>query len=417
MGMRSVFLCLTLAACEGLVDDVPEPVTSPPEAGPDRLEAPDAGPVTPAADDAGLPDDGGPLAAVDAGAFGPFDGGAGDPDAGPPVDGGRPAPVDAGTRLVDVVIAQGRLGRTMLSCDDGQTWRLHRDEAAGERCGDPPLVECFHHPWASMGLVHTGTSVVATWGWGAPGRVRRTLDGVSWEDVVTGSSFGAIAASPRAVIGASGPPLVSRLDGQRSSWSAGGDLRSGSVTRHAAYLPAAGGRFFIALDDALRASDDLGVTWNPVPLPTTCLQGVRGLLAHDATLIVVRWSGALCTSTDRGQTWAERQVASGFTTTGTFAHGAFLLWNGATRYRSLDGLTWTSAQSTPSDVSIGPVVVTGAGTLVAVKGGWQSEYTFERLYRSTDGLRWQVLTATAQPQSHPLTHLVSGPVRASSVCP
>lgn len=268
-----------------------------------------------------------------------------------------------------------------------------------------------------MGLVHAGTSVIATWGWGAPGRVRRTLDGVSWEDVVTGSSFGAITASPQAVIGASGPPQVSRLDGERNSWSAGGDLRSGSVTRQAAYLPAGGGRFFIALDDVLKASDDLGATWSTVALPSTCLQGMRGLLTHDATIIVVRWSGALCTSTDRGQTWAERQPTSGFTSNGVFAQGAFLLWNGATRYRSVDGLTWTSAQATPSDVSIGPVVVTSAGTLVAFKGGWQSEYTFERSYRSSDGLTWQVSSATANLQSHPITHLVSGPLRASSVCP
>lgn len=414
--MRSALLLVFLTACDGMVGDVSGPPLAPEsdlDSAPQLVDAglgdgsstgPDAGPT-----DAGLQDAGFVVAI-------PAD--AGVPDASVPViDAGLPTMPDAGPRLVDVLIAQGRLGRTMVSCDDGRTWVQDRDEAAGSRCGDPPLVECFHHPWASMGLVHTGTSVVATWGWGAPGRVRRTVDGVTWEDVVTGSSFGAIAASPGAVVGAAGPPQVSRLDGQRNTWSAGGQLNSGSVTRRAAYLPAGGGRFFIALDDVLKASDDLGATWSTVSLPTACLQGMRGLLAHDATLIVVGWSGGLCTSTDRGQTWAVRQVASGFTSNGVFAQGAFLLWNGATRYRSVDGLTWTSAQSTPSDVSIGPVTVTAAGTLVAFKGGWQSEYAFERIYRSSDGLSWQVLPATAHAHSHPITHLISGPLRASSVCP
>lgn len=421
--MRQALFLLTLAACDGLVGDLDVEPAVPPEtpglpfsvAGEDAgTPAPDSGPVDAGQTDLGSPD------------AGPRDAGTPprDADDGGPVDAGAPLPTvdagpphDAGIRSVDVLIAQGRLGRTMVSCDDGRTWLHDRDEAAGTRCGDPPLVECFHHPWASMGLVHTGTSVVATWGWGAPGRVRRTLDGVSWEDVTTGTSFGAITASAQAVIGAAGPPQVSRLDGQRGTWSAGGDLRTGSVTRHAAFLPAGGGRFFIALDDALKASDDVGATWTTVALPAPCLAGVRGLLAHGSTLILVRWSGALCTSTDRGVTWAQQTVASGFTSSGVYAHGAFLLWNGATRYRSVDGLTWTSAQSTPSDVSIGPVVVTRAGTLVAFKGGWQSEYADERIYRSSDGLTWQVLPATAHARSHPITHLVSGPLRASNVCP
>lgn len=423
-------MLLTLAACGGVATDLP-PGEDPPAESLPRLEldagsafdagaALDGGSAFDAGEalDAGTPIDAG--ASSDAGltdAGAPFDAGQMVADAGAPRDAGQPV-ADAGTRLVEVLLAQGRLGRTTVSCDEGRTWVLDRDEAAGSLCGDPPRVECFHHPWASMGLVHTGTSVVATWGWGAAGRVRRTVDGVTWQDVIVGTSFAGITAGAGAVMAASSRPEVSRTDGQLGSWVTGGDVRSnGTIARHTGFVPAGGGRFFIMLDDSLRSSDDQGTTWATVTLPAGCGSSARGLLTHDATIILVRWNGGLCTSTDRGQTWANRQVAMSFSSSGVYGNGAFFLWDGATRYRSIDGLTWTSAAGSPGDVSIGPVVVTSNGTFVAYKGGWQSEYANERIYRSADGLTWQTLPATAHAHSHPITHLVTGRLRASSVCP
>lgn len=409
--MRSTIPVLLLASCVGSSELENPLVTRTGEA--DDAGLPDAATIDASvhdaseAVDAGLPRlDAGELDAgllFDAGT--PFDTGTG-PDSGTPAS-------DAG--LINVLIAQGRLGRIALSCDDGLTW-VDRDEAAGQRCGDPPLVECFHHAWASMGLVSTGTSVLATFGWGPPGAVRRTTDGVTWQSVTSNTSFSAIAFGDGAVMGAASPPRFSSDDGD--TWRTGGSLNRGAPTRYAAFLPGGGGRFFISTDTALLSSDDRGVTSQPVTVPSVCLGPLRGILTQQSTVVLVRWDGGVCTSTDRGQTWTNQRVdQQGFSTSGVVANGAFFLWNGVTRYRSTDGLTWTSARGTPIDVSIGAVAVTPSGTFVAFKGGWQSEYQHERVYRSVDGLTWQAIPAGNHAHSHPITHLIAAPLHASTACP
>lgn len=44
-------------------------------------------------------------------------------------------------------------------------------------------------------------------------------------------------------------------------------------------------------------------------------------------------------------------------------------------------------------------------------------HQYERIYRSSDGLSWTELPASAHPHSHPITHLITAELRASSVCP
>jgi hypothetical protein len=412
--MRWVPVVLLLAGCEVWVGDVPD--AQPPEL-PAVFDAGAADAGVSEAADAGEPTDAGPVdagaGAVDAGGF--EDAGV---DAGVAVDAGVDAGVpafDAGTRTVEVLVAQGRFGRTTISCDDGRSWILDRDESNGAMCGEPPLVDCWHDQWSSMGLAVSGDAVLATWGWGAvPGRVRRTTDGVSWVDVTTATRFGAITAGAGTVVGASNPTMVSRADGAPGSWMTGGGLMSGSVSRLATFVPGGGGRFVIALDAELKASDDLGASWFTLPVPSACLRSMLGLLANGSTLVLVHWQGTVCTSSDRGMTWTERTVGSGFSSRGVVAQGAFFLWDGVTRYRSTDGLSWTTATGAPGDVSIGAVAVTSAGTFVAFKGGWLSEYQNERAYRSADGLTW---TTVPSARSHPITHLVAATVRASAACP
>ena len=194
----------------------------------------------------------------------------------------------------------------------------------------------------------------------------------------------------------------------------GGSLMSGNVTRYVEFVS---GRFVALQDDALKASDDDGATWRTLPTPVGCIAPSIGLLSHDLTLLLVHFAGRVCVSRDRGDTWSLLTIATAFSTNGVYAQGAFNVWNGATRYRSLDGLTWTSATGTPSDASIGPVVYTPAGTFVAFKGGWQADYQYQRVYRSADGITWTALAANAYPHSHYVTHLTSAQLRASAVCP
>lgn len=402
--MRWLPALVLLAGCDVWVPELPIPSEPQPSEVPALV---DAGTST---DDAGVGDAGQP----DAGVTNPED--AGLADAGTsqePIDAG--VPFDAGTRTVEVLIAQGRFGRTTISCDEGRTWTLNRDEANGADCDDPG-VDCWHDQWSSMGLVSSGDSVLASWGWGAvPGRVRRTSDGVTWTDVTTSTRFGAITAGAGTVVGATNPVMVSHADGTSGTWNIGGNLMTGQVSRLAAFVPAGGGRFVIVLDGEFRASDDLGESWFTLNLPANCaMPPAQSLLASGSTLVLVHWQGTVCTSTDRGATWMQQTLASAFTSRGVFAQGAFFVWNGATRFRSADGVTWTSANGSPGDVAIGAVAVTSGGTFVAFKGGWQSDYQYERAYRSTDGLTWTVVPSA---RSHEITHLISARLRASSACP
>lgn len=397
-----VCAALLLVGCVGWMEDLPPPQPEP---------ASDAGA---AVEDAGAPleDAGAPL--EDAGAA-VEDAGAPAEDAGAP-DAGAP-PVDAGATFTSVLIAQGRLGRTVLSCDDGLTWTHDEDEGdAGERCGAAPLTECWHHPWAPMGLTQTGDAVVATFGWGAPGMIRRTLDGVTWHDAMPATMSSGVAASPTRVLAGTRTTLRAPSGGAPGAWSTAGTVMTSGVLRQLAYIPGPPGRFLVELDDQVQLSDDDGATWRVTPTPAGCAAPALGILTHQRTVVLVAYSGRVCVSTDRGDSWTLVNVAPAFTTRGVHALGAFFVWNGATRYRSTDGLTWTSAAGTPADVSVGAVAVTSSGTFVAFKGGWRSDYENERTWRSADGVSWTPLPASAQPHGHPITHLISATVRATPGC-
>ena len=49
---------------------------------------------------------------------------------------------------------------------------------------DPNYVECDHNPSAQRSLVYGDGYFYAKYGWGAPGSVRRTKDGIHWEVIV-----------------------------------------------------------------------------------------------------------------------------------------------------------------------------------------------------------------------------------------
>lgn len=416
-----------MVACDGQVSDLAELSSPSTDAHVDLEDAhvmiidagspPDAGIVQPIVDagtqppvDSGIERDAGSPPAIDAGTPPPVDAGTLVIDAGTP-------PFDAGTSIVSMLIAQGRLGRTIVSCDDGQTWRNNRDEVPGAQCGDPPNIECDHHPWASQGIVQTEDAVVANWGWGAPGTVRRTVDGVTWQNVLTvqaGANISGLAAVGNRVMTGAGLPMLSSASGAANTWATVTYLGGGNVTRH---IASAGNRFVVLFDSSLRVSDDNGSTWRTPTTPSGCVGPVLGIVAHDQTIVFFHYGGSVCVSRDLGDRWTVVPVASAFSSKGVWAQGYFTSWNGSTRYRSADGLTWSQDTGSPADVSIGAVVYTPAGTYVAFKGGWRSSYADERIYRSRDGLAWETLPSTAHVHSHPITHLLSASVRASSICP
>ena len=96
---------------------------------------------------------------------------------GPPGTGGSAGDAGgAGGDLIDppagtvpMFVAQGQAGRTIISCDDGRTWVADRSDEAWGYCSDH---DCDHGPGAGHGIT-----------WGAPGALKRSRDGVTWESL------------------------------------------------------------------------------------------------------------------------------------------------------------------------------------------------------------------------------------------
>jgi len=399
---------LLLSGCVGIATEpqgiVPLPVedagTTRPDAGQPVTQTPDASVLI----DAGTHDAGQPV--VDAGVF---------------IDAGTP---DAGSGRVPIFIGHGKLGRTMVSCDDGRTWIANTSENQTARCWDTSAaqnIECDHNPWSSVGMLAAGGYFFATYGWGYPGVVRRTEDGIHWTDVLPGHTFAGMAYGNGRIMANDHAPWVSTTSGATGTWSKVADITStGWTVRRIGFVLGVGsglGRFIITLEDEIQISDDNGASWKAVPnVPMGCAKGVSTILHGNGVTLIAQGDGVVCRSTDRGSTWTRVPVAGSFSSNAVFNNGAFFLWSGAMRYRSTDGETWVSTAGN-AGVDIGPVAVSDDGTFVATRGGWQVWYDKQKFFRSTDGITWDTLPPTAFVASHPITSFVFGYAKPSAECP
>ena len=342
---------------------------------------------------------------------------------GGPVSTTTDAGVDArgAPTTVPIFIAQGKLGRTTISCDDGKTWVADRSENETARCWDTNAaenIECDHNSWSSVGMVAADGKFLATYGWGYAGVVRRTEDGVFWEDVLPGHTFAGLAYGNGRVIANDHTPQISMAAGAAGSWNAGAAIESTQWTvRRIAFAPDGGGRFIISLDGSVQLSDDNGASWREATTrPDDCAKAVIDIVHGNGVTVMVQNDGSVCRSTDRGDTWTHVPVTTSFTSSVIFGGGAFMVWQGSTRYSSTDGLTWTNMAGT-AGVNIGTVTRSENGTFVAVNDGWQQWYEKQHFFRSTDGVTWEVLPATAFKAGHPITHMIAGRAKPSTECP
>ncbi len=346
-----------------------------------------------------------------------------------------------GVRTAPVFLAAGDVGRTTFSCDLGASWTGNRsydlegdplvcgevqpvtcyDDASGcqlldgETCEQQPAnCDCDHHPGAVQGIAHGDGWWVGAWGWGPPGSVRRSQDGITWETVVEGTRFGGLAYGNGTFLAGDRQPIVSVDGGATWTDAAPADFQSaGGETIHnvrqVAFAPAAGGHFVVIATsgdnlDILLSSDEGASWWRPQQRPEACLQSNQGILSSMDTIVLLGGQGDVCTSSDGGQTW---------TTTAAFAGGGpgiwdgarFVAWNGGMVHTSDDGLSWSAEPMAP-ELGLGAVAVNPAtGALVAVRGGWQNWYERQEFYRSDDGVNWSVLDGTAFEGSHRIRHI------------
>lgn len=357
----------------------------------------DAGPGTDAGQDAAVADTGGEDAP--------------DEDTGPQPDVGIDAPAPSGSAAF---IAQGHLGRTVVSCDDGQTWVGNRSLDDGAVCWDPDGedLDCDHHPGAGKGITFGRGYFYATWGWGSPGGIDRSNDGVNWERVVEETTYGGIAFGNDVVVAAA--RNARRSIDQGVSWEDTGEtmLEVWNV-RRAGYVNAMGGRFVMVADDTnVALSSDSGATWfRPTTIDASCGQGMQtngGIAAVGDTILLLGGNGVACTSSDGGDTWSSRSVGTeNIRSQLVWTGSAFFAYDRGTAYTSPDGETWSSQDTTPGDLQLGAVAYNpDTAVFVGVQGGWQQWYDRQVFYRSTDGVVWEA--ADEYVGQHPIRFVEFG---------
>lgn len=378
--------------------------------------------VATAADDAGTvssPDDGGD--APEPTDAGPDDDG---PDDGIDDDDGTDESGDTGPQIPDGVpmfVATGHAGRTTISCDDGQTWVADTSNDDTLRCFDP--FDCDHDTGSAHGVVYGDGWFVASFGWGTPGSVVRSRDGVQWEPVTQRTRFGDMAFHDGVFLAGARDAQLSVDSG--ASWAASGDtMMSVYNVRRVGSADVDGGRFIMVASDetteVVLSSDGGASWWHPETLPTGCGQGVQtqgGIIEGDGTILIVGGDGMACTSVDGGTTWTASNVGGQVGSHVIWDGEAFMVWGAGNRFRSTDGVTWTSATVSPAGIDIGVVARNPAtGTIAAVRGGWQVWYEDQAFYRSADGLTFEVLAPSSFTGGHPIRSMTFGYGEPSPDC-
>jgi hypothetical protein len=318
-------------------------------------------------------------------------------------------------------VASGHMGRTTISCDDGRTWVADRSFDDAARCFTGGL-DCDHHPGAAKGIAYGDGFFFTTHGWGTGGAVRRSRDGVEWEPLTEGTSFGGVAFGGGRLLGGSRDPVFSDDDGD--SWTDGGPsgISVWSI-RRTGFADHEGGRFVMVASHAaleVVVSSDGGESWwHPSSIPADCGGAImdRGGIAYgDGNLVILGGNGLACRSTDGGDTWTAHRVADSVESHLLWAGDRFVVWSVGAMHTSADGVSWSTTPTEPG-LSLGAVAYRpDTGTFVAVNSGWAQWYGEQRFYRSEDGIVWEPLSSDAFVGGHPVRFIAFGHGEPSEAC-
>jgi hypothetical protein len=142
-----------------------------------------------------------------------------------------------------------------------------------------------------------------------------------------------------------------------------------------------------------------------------------GIVSGNGIIVIVGQDAWACRSTDGGETWTVtptglNEVLSG----GVWTGQEFWFWgDDGFRVSSPDGATWTKTPLT-TPMRIEPLARADSGTIVAISNVWNG-YEDQQFLRSTDGITWEVLPASAFTGSHPIFGITFGYAEPSARCP
>ena len=328
-----------------------------------------------------------------------------------------------------IFVAAGHSMNVVASWDDGKTWKPVFYGAPG---GD-------HGRWAVWNSVAytNGVFAIAS-GWGAPGTIIASDDGLHWRHLTDGNRKSGRDGKPYdhkttmhfiGVDGAFIMPLEATPDFGKTwhSFSAYGfrDANNERVKVNLAHPSIAcgehdGKKRVIAIGDEGPAiySDDLGKSW--VPMQVKCEPwegtGAKGIIAKGDIFLILKGDGAnILRSTDGGMTWVanplgvKRPLGRSF---GMSSVGDEFWITGDNAKASKDGIMW---RDLPKDLPSGRIEMSDKGTLVSINK------TRHAIHRSTDGGQtWQeVYTFTPDPKAtggaQGFSDLAFGRVRARAI--
>lgn len=356
--------------------------------------------------------------------------------------GGSVVAVDAGT--LGLFVAIGHVNRSTISCDDGRTWVANQSDNDAIRCftsaPDGGSSDCDHKYGSGRGIAWSAASgFVGNWGWGDPGVIRKSRDGVSWSVVDRGTNFASmVVGSDGTLFAASRSGKVSRNAGDTWTNAGTANLQANGQAvwnvRRGGFGGTGAGVFVVVADSNTAMVSNDAMMWRaPQTYPSTCganIQWEGGVASGNGVLVILGGDGVACRSTDNGVTWTAHQTGGNIDSRLVWTGTEFVTWGSVSNQRRIlrspDGMAWTStatalrrngAPVAGNGPLIGAVARSPSGTFVAANGGWQTWYASQRFYRSADGITWDELPLTAFVGSHPIQHIVWGEGARSSACP
>ncbi|MEO8214390.1 MAG: hypothetical protein ABI560_14415, partial [Myxococcales bacterium] len=327
---------------------------------------------------------------------------------------------------VAMFVAGGYRGRTTISCDDGASWVAnHSDDDSV--CPNHDCGEVFN---TITGVTYGDGHFFITRGWGKPGNVLRSEDGVTWTQVYSGTQFGGVAFGNHSLVVASGwqSAWYSTNAGQTltKAQDFSGLLGSSTGTiRNVSFHPFDGGRFILVPDDGAGkrkfvVSKDLGKTYVLGTMsPDDCASRVTDVTSGgDIIVSISDETGFACRSTDGGATWTGKQISpDGLSRQMVWTGTEFLVYGGGAGYRSTDGSTWTKFTLSPAGLRFGALTRSSQSGILVASSPYGTDYGAQAFYRSADGVTWQKLAAGKFVGSHLIEHMTFGLGQHSAACP
>lgn len=357
--------------------------------------------------------------------------GAPTPTPSPTATPGPIATPTAGAPMKKVFFANGYQRRTMMSCDDGQTWINDHSDNDAARCniaGDPNEVECTHTGSAGITIDSGDGYFFADYGWGAVGSARMTRDGVNWQEIKNGSWGGGMLYAAH------------KLWLLWDNWFLSSDLGATWINSPAtppniyADHPIArkvGTKFFaVSRDNGVAISRDQGYTWELPSLQSNYAN--TGIAEGNGALVAVgtnfnnttRLSTLISArSIDDGLTWTTQTVEADSQFAGwsefLFNGHEFMGWSFLAVWKSTDGINWTRTpirfdQPVNQYSAFGKVAYNpSTGTYVTIG---IDQYDKQRISRSSDGINWTLVDPSKFKGGHGISGLIVGDMEAK-YCP